>query len=94
MFYFLSSPSPVQMYNTYGQLSTAALLYRYGFTESSAGKNPFDLVNVNVDLVERVWCAPSTWHTAVTKGAQHTGALGDGTPWAQRGHTRTQGEPF
>lgn len=54
------------MYNTYGQLSTAALLHRYGFTEfppqsghtvssDQAGSflinNPFDICNVDVQTV-------------------------------------------
>ena len=37
-----------QIYNTYGQLSNAALLHRYGFTEPD---NPFDIVNVDLSLV-------------------------------------------
>ena len=53
------------MFNTYGQLSTAALLHRYGFTEyphsrhatssDQAGSflinNPFDICNVDVNMV-------------------------------------------
>jgi hypothetical protein len=32
------------VFNTYGQLSSGALLYRYGFTDAG---NPYDLVNVD-----------------------------------------------
>eukprot|EP01018_Ginkgo_biloba_P023761 Gb_03288 [translate_table: standard] len=37
-----------EVFNTYGTLSNAALLHRYGFTEPD---NPFDIVNVDFDLV-------------------------------------------
>lgn len=38
----------MQVYNTYGTLSNAALLCRYGFTELD---NPFDIVNIDMSLV-------------------------------------------
>jgi len=41
----------LQIYNTYGLLSNAALLHRYGFTEPD---NPFDIVNVDLVLVIHV----------------------------------------
>lgn len=37
-----------EVFNTYGTLSNAALLHRYGFTEPD---NPFDIVNIDFDLV-------------------------------------------
>lgn len=37
-----------QIFNTYGTLSNAALLHRYGFTEPD---NPFDIVNIDMALV-------------------------------------------
>ncbi|KAL3680486.1 hypothetical protein R1sor_023442 [Riccia sorocarpa] len=37
-----------EIFNTYGNLSNAALLHRYGFTELN---NPFDIVNVDLSLV-------------------------------------------
>ncbi|KAL2645247.1 hypothetical protein R1flu_012834 [Riccia fluitans] len=37
-----------EVFNTYGTLSNAALLHRYGFTELA---NPFDIVNVDLSLV-------------------------------------------
>jgi SET domain-containing protein 6 len=37
-----------QIFNTYGTLSNAALLHRYGFTEPN---NPFDIVNMEMTLV-------------------------------------------
>lgn len=40
-----------EVYNTYGSLSNAALLHRYGFTEPD---NPFDMVNVDLSLVIEV----------------------------------------
>lgn len=41
-------PPPSQVFNTYGRLSSGALLYRYGFTEPA---NPFDLVNLDAHQV-------------------------------------------
>ncbi|KAG0592846.1 hypothetical protein KC19_1G284400 [Ceratodon purpureus] len=37
-----------EIYNTYGSLSNAGLLHRYGFTEPD---NPFDIINVDLALV-------------------------------------------
>ncbi|KAH9329024.1 hypothetical protein KI387_001132, partial [Taxus chinensis] len=37
-----------EIFNTYGTLSNAALLHRYGFTEAD---NPFDIINIDFDLV-------------------------------------------
>lgn len=37
-----------EVFNTYGTLSNAALLHRYGFTEP---ENPFDIVNIDLDIV-------------------------------------------
>ncbi|GLJ16984.1 hypothetical protein SUGI_0293720 [Cryptomeria japonica] len=37
-----------EVFNTYGTLSNAALLHRYGFTEPD---NPFDIINIDFDLV-------------------------------------------
>lgn len=37
-----------QVFNTYGALGNAALLHRYGFTETD---NPYDIVNIDLDLV-------------------------------------------
>eukprot|EP00897_Mesotaenium_endlicherianum_P003762 jgi/Mesen1/3413/ME000192S02578 len=47
-----------EIFNTYGQLGTAALLDRYGFTDPVAGvPNPFDIVNVDMGLVLAACCA-------------------------------------
>ncbi|XP_047308214.1 N-lysine methyltransferase setd6 isoform X2 [Impatiens glandulifera] len=43
-----------EVFNTYGLLGNAALLHRYGFTESD---NPFDIVNVDLDLVLQWSCS-------------------------------------
>ncbi|XP_031402076.1 ribosomal lysine N-methyltransferase 3 isoform X1 [Punica granatum] len=37
-----------EVFNTYGSLGNAALLYRYGFTEEN---NPYDIVNIDLELV-------------------------------------------
>lgn len=37
-----------QVFNTYGSLSNAALLHRYGFTEPD---NPFDILNMDLEIV-------------------------------------------
>ncbi|GBG79845.1 hypothetical protein CBR_g30110 [Chara braunii] len=42
-----------EVFNTFGELSTAALLLRYGFTGPN---NPFDIVNVDLSMVERACC--------------------------------------
>ncbi|KAJ7568046.1 hypothetical protein O6H91_01G016500 [Diphasiastrum complanatum] len=41
----------LEIFNTYGSLSNAALLDRYGFTESN---NPFDIVNIDLVLTTEV----------------------------------------
>lgn len=41
-------PSGSEIFNTYGSLSNAALLHRYGFTELG---NPYDIINVDFALV-------------------------------------------
>ncbi|KAK3009888.1 hypothetical protein RJ639_012132 [Escallonia herrerae] len=41
-------PPHFQVFNTYGSLGNAALLHRYGFTESD---NPFDIVNIDLELL-------------------------------------------
>ena len=41
----------MQIFNTYGSLSNAALLHRYGFTEPN---NPFDIVNIDLATVNDV----------------------------------------
>lgn len=41
------------MFNTYGIIGNAALLYRYGFTEPD---NQYDIVNIDLALVVR-WCS-------------------------------------
>ncbi|XP_019195227.1 PREDICTED: ribosomal lysine N-methyltransferase 3 isoform X2 [Ipomoea nil] len=38
----------VEVFNTYGSLGNAALLHRYGFTESD---NPYDILNLDLELV-------------------------------------------
>ncbi|XVF58909.1 hypothetical protein PTKIN_Ptkin07bG0103800 [Pterospermum kingtungense] len=45
--------SGVEVFNTYGSLGNAALLHRYGFTESY---NPFDIVNIDLELVLKWGC--------------------------------------
>uniref|UniRef100_A0A7N1A281 N-lysine methyltransferase n=1 Tax=Kalanchoe fedtschenkoi TaxID=63787 RepID=A0A7N1A281_KALFE len=40
--------SGLEVFNTYGTLSNAALLHRYGFTEAN---NPYDIVNIDLELV-------------------------------------------
>ncbi|GFP89204.1 n-lysine methyltransferase setd6 [Phtheirospermum japonicum] len=37
-----------EVFNTYGPLGNAALLHRYGFTETD---NPFDILNIDLDIV-------------------------------------------
>ncbi|XP_073039963.1 ribosomal lysine N-methyltransferase 3 isoform X2 [Primulina eburnea] len=37
-----------EVFNTYGSLSNAALLHRYGFTEP---ENPFDILNMDLEIV-------------------------------------------
>ncbi|CAM8944388.1 unnamed protein product [Rhodiola kirilowii] len=39
-----------EVFNTYGTLSNAALLHRYGFTEAN---NPYDIVNIDLELVRQ-----------------------------------------
>lgn len=46
-----------QVFNTYGTLSNAALLHRYGFTEEN---NPYDIVNIDIELVLQ---SSSAWYT-------------------------------
>ncbi|XP_073122145.1 uncharacterized protein [Henckelia pumila] len=40
--------SGAEVFNTYGSLSNAALLHRYGFTEPN---NPFDILNMDLEIV-------------------------------------------
>ncbi|KAK7278342.1 hypothetical protein RJT34_23370 [Clitoria ternatea] len=42
-----------EVFNTYGLLGNAALLYRYGFTEQD---NSYDIVNIDLQLVLQ-WCS-------------------------------------
>ncbi|XP_073000422.1 uncharacterized protein [Typha latifolia] len=42
-----------EVFNTYGSMGNAALLHRYGFTESD---NPFDIINIDLTLIVR-WCS-------------------------------------
>ncbi|KAJ1403955.1 SET domain [Sesbania bispinosa] len=45
--------SGAEVFNTYGLLGNAALLYRYGFTEQD---NSYDIVNIDLELVLQ-WCS-------------------------------------
>ncbi|KAK8966098.1 hypothetical protein KSP40_PGU001324 [Platanthera guangdongensis] len=44
-----------EVFNTYGCMGNAALLHKYGFTESN---NPFNIVNIDLDQVLG-WCSSS-----------------------------------
>ncbi|KAK8952190.1 hypothetical protein KSP39_PZI004246 [Platanthera zijinensis] len=44
-----------EVFNTYGCMGNAALLHKYGFTESN---NPFNIVNIDLDQF-LVWCSSS-----------------------------------
>jgi hypothetical protein len=66
-----------EVYNSYGQLSNAALLARYGFTHEA---NPEDAVTVSAALV-RATCAveggmPGGWVRERTMWCQRAGTIG------------------
>lgn len=42
-----------EVFNTYGKLGNSSLLHKHGFVDEKPGENPFDVVTVSVDMVEK-----------------------------------------